>query len=169
MTIKIKTTLIIIFTFIIGMVAGSFITQAFYRYRMEKVLSMSAPALFTTHFERIIEPTAEQRESVRKILNKYGQQMFQMRQKNLKELFIINQSMQKELNSILTPEQQQRLQRRFFMRRPGRFFRPPGDDTPPPLPWQRDQLQHHPWEKPPTDKKEKPGDSEASGPVPARI
>jgi hypothetical protein len=158
MDIKIKTTLIILFTFIIGMVAGAIITRAFFKYRMEKVLSMSVPSGFAAHFERIIDPTDEQRESVRKILNKYGQQMFQMRQKSLKEFFSINQAMQTELNSILTPEQRKRLEERFFRNRPGRFFGPTGDGPP-----------HPPWQNPPPDREGKPGDHEASGPVPDSV
>ena len=162
MDIKIKTTLIILFTFIIGMVTGAIITRAFLKYRVEKVLSMSAPAGFAAHFERIIEPTDEQREIVRKILNKYGRQMFQMRQKNLKEFLSIDQAMQEELNSILTPEQRMRLEKRFSRRGSGRAFRPPGE-RPPRRPWQRDKRSPRPWRKNSPDKKEGPGGSGESG------
>jgi uncharacterized membrane protein len=157
MDIKIKTTLIILFTFIIGMMAGAVITRAFLKYRVEKVLSMSAPAGFTDHFERIIEPTDEQREAVRKILNKYGQQMFQMRQKNLKEFLSLNQAMKKELNSILTPQQIERLEERFLKHRPGKFLRP--GNGPPHPPWDGNGPPP-PWEKSPKDRKGKPQDHE---------
>jgi Spy/CpxP family protein refolding chaperone len=159
MNIKIKTTLIILFTFIIGMVAGSMITQAFLKYRMKKVLSMNMPAGFVSHFERIIEPTDEQRKALREILYKYGEKMSEMRQKIRQEFLPINRAMEEELNSILTPEQRQRLERRFFRRRPGGFFRRPGDK--PPGPWRRKfpDKDGPPWRKKGPGKMEKPGDS----------
>jgi Spy/CpxP family protein refolding chaperone len=161
MAIKIKTTLIILFTFILGMVAGSFITQAFFKYRMEKVLAMGAPEGFIDHFERIIEPTSKQRESVRKILDKYGQQMFQMRQKSLKAFLALNQAMQKELKSILTPRQQKRLEERLLKRPPGKFDRPgrPGNKHPHP-PWGVDEPPPPHWQQRPPDKEGKPQGNE---------
>jgi len=46
--------------------------------------------------------------------------------------------MEEEFNSILTPEQKKRLEKRFFRHRPGGFFRPPGDRPPGP-PWPGDK------------------------------
>jgi Spy/CpxP family protein refolding chaperone len=140
MNIKIKTTLIILITFIIGMLAGSMITQAYIKYRMKKFLSMDMPAGFANHFERIIEPTDEQRKALREILYKYGKKMSEMRQKIREEFLPIDKAMREELDAILTPEQKKRLEERFFRRGPGGFFRPPGDKPPGP-PW--------PGEKPP--------------------
>ncbi|MGD2091569.1 MAG: hypothetical protein PVH61_35680 [Candidatus Aminicenantes bacterium] len=158
MNIKIKTTLIILFTFIIGMVAGSMITQAYLKYRMKKFLSMNMPAGFADHFERIIEPTDEQRKALREILYKYGQKMSEMRQKIREEFLPINRAMQKELNSILTPEQKQRLERRFFRRGPRGFFRHPGDKPPGP-PWHGDKPPPPHWRKKEPGKIENPGGS----------
>jgi hypothetical protein len=163
MNIKIKTTLIILFTFIIGMVAGSMITQAFLKYRMKKVLSMNMPEGFAAHFERIIEPNDEQRKALREILYKYGEKLSKMREKIRQEFLPINKAMEDELNSILTPEQKKRLEKRFFRRGPGGFFRPPGDrhpgDRPPGPHWPDDKPPHPPWEDKGPGKMEKPRDN----------
>jgi uncharacterized membrane protein len=132
MNIKIKTTLIILITFIIGMVAGAMIGRVYLQHRMKKILSMRAPHGLIAHFERIIEPSEEQREAVRKILQKYGKKMFETSQKIRKEMRPIQKAMQEELDAILTPEQKKRLKKRFFMPRPGKY--------PPPFPG---------WRKPP--------------------
>jgi hypothetical protein len=149
MNIKIKTTLIILFTFIIGMAAGSMLTQVFFKFRMKKLLSMRAPLGFAAHFERIIQPTDEQRNAVRKILFKYGEKIHQVGQRIREEFIPINEAMHEELNAILTPEQKKRLEERFFRRGPGGFFPPPGDGPP------RDRPLS-PWSGPPPDKG-KPG------------
>lgn len=157
MNIKIKTTLIILFTFIIGMVAGSMVTQAFLKYRMKKVLSMNMPAGFAAHFERIIEPTDEQRKALREILYKYGEKLSVMREKIRQEFLPINKAMEEELDSILTPEQKKRLENRFFRRRPGGFFRPPGARPPGP-PWPGDKPSSPPWREKGPKPEEKTGD-----------
>lgn len=151
MNIKIKTTLIILITFIIGMLAGAMITQAYLKYRMKKFLSMDMPAGFAAHFERIIEPTDEQRKALREILYKYGEKLSKMREKIRQEFLPINKAMEEELNSVLTPEQKKRLEDRFFRRGPGGFFRPPGEkppgDRPPGPPWPGDKPPPPPWRK----------------------
>ena len=162
MNIKIKTTLIILITFIIGMVAGSMITRAYLKYRMKKILSMNMPAGFAAHFERIIEPTDEQRKALREILYKYGEKMSEMRQKIRQEFLPINQAMQEELNSILTPEQKQRLEERFFRHGPGGFFRPPGDKPPGP-PWHGDKPRRPPWLKKELKQKKKTENRDSVG------
>ena len=162
MNIKIKTTLIILITFIIGMVAGSMITQVYLKYRMKKILSMNMPAGFAAHFERIIEPTDEQRKALREILYKYGEKISEMRQKIRQEFLPINQAMQEEMDSILTPEQKQRLEKRFFGRGPGGFFRPPGDRPPGP-PWHGDKPPRPPWLKKEPEQKMKTENSGEEG------
>ncbi len=182
MNIKIKTTLIILITFIIGMLAGSMITQAFLKYRMKKILSMNMPAGFADHFERIIEPTDEQRKALREILYKYGEKLSEMREKIQQEFLPINKAMEEELDAVLTPGQKKRLEERFSRHAPGGFFRPPGDepprgffrphkdrshggffrppgDEPPGPPWHDDKPLPPPWWEKEPDKKEKPGDS----------
>jgi hypothetical protein len=174
MNIKIKTTLIILITFIIGMVAGSMITQAFLKYRMKKILSMNMPAGFADHFERIIEPTDEQRKALREILYKYGEKLSKMREKIRQEFLPINKAMEEELDAVLTPGQKKRLEERFSRhapggffrppkdRPPGGFFRPPGDEHPGP-PWHGDRPLPPPWWEKEPDKKEKPGDRVEEG------
>ncbi|MGE5341292.1 MAG: hypothetical protein ACM3SY_07395 [Candidatus Omnitrophota bacterium] len=119
MNIKIKTTLIILSIFIIGMVTGIMVTRAFIGYQMKKILSMRAPRGFTEHLERIIEPTETQRDQVRKVLTKYGAAFFAIDEKMRKELLSLKVAMGKELDAILTPEQKERLEQRFMRPRPG--------------------------------------------------
>ena len=170
MNIKTKTTLIILVTFIIGMAAGSMVTQVFIKYRMKKVLSMRVPEGFADHFERIIEPTPEQREAVREILYKYGKKMAEEGEKMREQFEANREALNKELEAILTPEQKKRLEERFFA--PGHGDRPPGppwmrvppdkEGKMPPPPWFRGfpgpdgKPQLPPWHKelPPQEKKQ---------------
>lgn len=163
MDIKIKSTLIILVTFIIGMIAGGMITQAFFKYQLEKALSMRLPKGFAAHFERIIEPTDVQRNALREILHKYGEKYSEIGQRIRKDFLPIQEAMRKELNSILTPEQRKRLDMRFFEHRPKRFFQRFPRKFPPPFPGEHKDRDGHlpgpPWREKRKDKEEKPKDS----------
>jgi dGTP triphosphohydrolase len=59
--------------------------------------------------ERIIQPDDQQREILRKTLKKRFDQIAAIREKHMEEVFVIYDSLQQDMSTILTKEQIQRL------------------------------------------------------------
>ena len=123
MNLKVKITFLIIITLIIGIVIGAMINRAVSQNRIKRILERRNPPIFISFYERIIGPEAEQRESVREILDKYAQRFSEIRIDFQEELESSFESMRAELDPLLTPEQKERLERGFP--RPPRFFPQP--------------------------------------------
>lgn len=119
-SIKAKTTVIIIVTFITGMVAGVLLDRAYMHHRMKGFLKMRTPKTFVDHFERVIQPTEEQSKKIRPILLKYGKQLTDIQRKFRSQFEPIHRALQKELAPILTKEQKERLTDRFTRRQRGK-------------------------------------------------
>ncbi len=138
MNVKLKSSIIIIVTFVFGMIAGALLNQTYLEYKMKKILSMRKPEGFAAHFERIIEPTNDQRKAVHEILLKYGKRIFEVGERFRKEFFPIPPEMKHDLDKILNPQQKKRLQEYFMKFGPPGFSRPFREGHPPgpgPHPW----------------------------------
>ena len=120
MNIKVKITFIIIITLAIGIVIGALLNRTLSQNRIKRILERRNPPIFISFYERIIEPDAEQRAKVRKVLNKYAQNLSEIRTNFQEELQSSFESMTAELEPLLTPEQKERLEKGFP--RPPRFF-----------------------------------------------
>jgi len=120
MNIKVKITFIIIITLAIGIVIGALLNRTLSQNRIKRILERRNPPIFISFYERIIEPNADQRDSVRKILDKYAQRFLEIRANSQEELQSSFESMTAELEPLLTPEQKERLEEGFP--RPPRFF-----------------------------------------------
>ncbi len=123
MNLKVKITFLIIMTLIIGIVIGAMINRAVSQNRIKRILERRNPPIFISFYERIIEPNADQHDSIRKILDKYAQSFSEIRTDFQEQLHSSFESMKAELDPLLTPEQKERLERGFP--RPPRFFPPP--------------------------------------------
>jgi len=119
MNIKVKITLIIIITLALGIVIGAMLNRALLQHRINRAFSWRSPEFMINNFIDIIEPDQEQRKLIREILNKNAERMMELRENHRKELQESFESLQKELDLILTPEQKRRLLRRL----PGPFQR----------------------------------------------
>ncbi len=114
MNIKLKMTFIIVITLVLGIVIGAMVNRAISQNRIRDILSRREPARFANHFENIIEPDAAQSKQIRNILSKHAKRISKIREKSREELQSSLKSMMEELDSILTPEQRKRLERRRF-------------------------------------------------------
>ena len=148
MNIQAKSSLILVFTLLIGIALGvlidrTLIHQSFVK-RMER---MQSPGAFMSNFERLIEPNEDQFNHVKKIVEKYSQRLFEQSQNTRQEMTAIMDSLKAELEPILTSEQKERLEQRFQRvgRRPfgrsGRKSRRPFDKEPPAPPPNHDKKQ----------------------------
>jgi Spy/CpxP family protein refolding chaperone len=118
MNIKAKTALIIISTLIIGIIFGALLSRAYLHHRIRRAFSMVNPNRSMTFFEQTINPTPEQREQIRKIIQKHTKTVSEL-QKTLREGMESSfESLRKELDSVLTPEQKERLEKMMRNRRP---------------------------------------------------
>jgi uncharacterized membrane-anchored protein YhcB (DUF1043 family) len=137
MNTKVKITLIIIVTLVIGIVLGAMLNRTFLRYRIQRAFANRNPVGMVSFMERNIQPTPDQREQIREILEKHRIKSQEIRDRFLEEMQSVFESMETELDPILTPEQKKRLKRRSF----GPWRAPRG------LPDRR-----RPWRKPPREK-----------------
>jgi hypothetical protein len=139
MNTKVKVALIIIVTLIIGIVLGAMFNRAFMRHRIQKAFADRNPRGMVSFIERSIRPTPEQREQIRQILDKHRIKSAEMREKFMKDMRAEFESLEAELDPILTPEQKNRLKRRLrgpwldrgrFPDRRGPRRGPPGEKPP---------------------------------------
>ena len=118
MNMKVKTTVVIIITLIIGIVLGAMLNRTFLHQRIRRAFDAVNPNRFTMILERAIDPTAEQKKQIREILQKHSKDISDLR-KNLRDGMQSSlQSLQKELDFVLTPEQKERLEKMMREREP---------------------------------------------------
>ena len=125
MNMKVKTTIVIIITLIFGIVLGAMINRTFTHRRIRRAFDAVNPGRFTMILERAINPTEEQTKQIREILQNHAKQIEKMRKEAMEGMETSLQSLKKELDSVLTPEQKDRLEnlvkeRRPWMRREGK-------------------------------------------------
>jgi hypothetical protein len=125
MNLKVKSSLIIIFTLIIGMLLGGVVVATFLKKdgMRDRIAAMRKPDGFSRRFERIIEPDSSQQEIIREILGKHFNRVKKT-----------SHSLRMELEPILTKEQKERLIQRLgkihrWGPKPGEFPRPPFDEN----------------------------------------
>jgi Spy/CpxP family protein refolding chaperone len=135
MNTKVKIALIIIMTLVLGIVLGAMLNRAFIRYRIRRAFADRNPVGMVAFMEKNIQPTPDQREQIREILERHRIKTEEIREKFMEEMRQEFESLDAELDPILTPEQKKRLKRRFFRPRDDRRHRPDRPDPwrmPPP-------------------------------------
>ena len=139
MNTKVKIALIIIVTLVIGIVLGAMLNRAFMRFRIQRAFADRNPMGMISFIEKDIRPTPDQREKIREVLEKHRKKSLDLREKFMMEMQAEFESLEAELDPILTPEQKNRLKRRFRgpWRDPRRFpdprrprRKPPGEKQP---------------------------------------
>lgn len=118
MNMKVKTTIVIIITLIFGIVLGAMLNRSFTHRRIKRAFDAVNPNRFTMIIERAIDPTPEQKKQISEILQKHAKKDAEFRKKLADEMQSSIQSLQKELESVLTPEQKERLEKMMKERRP---------------------------------------------------
>jgi hypothetical protein len=139
MNTKMKVALIIIVTLVIGIVFGALLNRAFMRHRIQRAFADRNPRGMISFIERNIRPTQDQREMIRAILDKHRKKTADLREKFMMDMQAEFESLEVELDPILTPEQKKRLKRRIrgpwrdlqrFPDRRGPRRKPPGEKPP---------------------------------------
>ena len=131
MNLKVKSSLIIIVTLIIGMVLGVIFTRSFFRPpNMFDIMSeLRSPRGFAERFERIIDPSESQKEKIRYILQLHFERIHNQSQQFRKHFIELSDSLRADLDPILNEDQKERLDKmeeRFREhKRPGFGPRPP--------------------------------------------
>jgi hypothetical protein len=130
-TTKWKSILIIAGTLIIGIIIGSLFTATFLKNRaFDRIAELRQERGFVQRIERIIKPDADQEKQVQQILTNHFDRMRRMGEEMRLNFKAANDSLIKELEPVLRPEQLERFKRR--LERMKRFGGPPGPPHRPP-------------------------------------
>ena len=102
MNMKVKTTLIIFFTLLIGIILGIFIERTIMRFRFQKRFAeVRHTRGITRIFERIIEPDEFQYQLVKEILAKYSKRLHDLRESSHQEMTVVFDSLKAEIDQML--------------------------------------------------------------------
>lgn len=110
MTTRTKSVLIIIGTFVIGVLIGALINGAMVRHRMNRIDKMRTVPGFSSEMQKIIQPTKEQLPKIEPILNRTANALVQLGKQQFEHANVIVDSMVVDLNPYLTKEQITRLE-----------------------------------------------------------
>ncbi len=125
MNVKFKSILVISTTLIIGMILGSLITATFLKNRaFDRIADWRTERGFVQRIERIIQPDESQKEQINKILIRHFEKMHELGEKIRFNFEAMNDSLIKDLEPVLRPDQITRFKQR--MERMKRFGGPPG-------------------------------------------
>ncbi|UCC38967.1 MAG: hypothetical protein JSV96_14320 [Candidatus Aminicenantes bacterium] len=120
MNMKLKITFVFIITLALGIVFGFMVNRTYSQKRIRNILSSRSPEFFVTFYERILEPDTKQSKMIREILDNHAKRISEIRENFTDEMQSELESMKAEIDPILTPEQKERLKRRFPGRPPRR-------------------------------------------------
>lgn len=114
MNIKVKTYIIILTTFTIGILVGTLLDRTLMRYNYQHKLDrMRNPKGLFGMLNHIIEPDAAQSKEIREILQKRSKQIFEHGEKSRMQMAVIMDSLHAEIEPLLSDEQKKRLQNRI--------------------------------------------------------
>jgi hypothetical protein len=136
MSIQWKSTFIIIATLVIGILIGVFLAGPVMHRRVARRVMDRGPEMFTQMMERVIEPTPDQEEAVRSVLEEHSSRLEELHEDFRTEMVTTMDSLKADLDPILNDEQKARLEERhhrlerFMERGPGHRMKgkpgPPG-------------------------------------------
>ena len=111
MNLKVKSSLIIIVTFIIGLVLGIIITKSFFRppKMIDRITELRKQEGFMKRFEKIIDPDESQKEKIKFILQNHFERMHNQSLEFRDRFMNLNDSLRADLDPILNDEQKERL------------------------------------------------------------
>jgi len=113
MSTKVKSSLIVLTTLLLGVVLGALSTGALQKKKQALQNRMPHHERFERIMQRIIQPTGEQAQQIQAILDKRYDQIAGLQESFQDQIFALYDSMRTDLSQILTPAQQERLDRRL--------------------------------------------------------
>lgn len=129
MTPKVKSSILLISTLIIGMLLGALVNARVAEQRVQQIESLRSQRGFVQYLERGIKPVDDQqRAEIRTVLQRTQERMGLHMRQSRQEVRAILDSMRTELDTVLTDEQMRRLERHLQQRSRGPRLqgRPPG-------------------------------------------
>ncbi|MBD3387103.1 hypothetical protein GF407_19520 [candidate division KSB1 bacterium] len=127
MKIETKTSFILLVTLLIGIAIGFLFNRVLDRKKVDQFRDLHESRGFFHLFERILDPTPAQQDTMQQILDGYFARFRDLRRHQTMELRALVDSLEADLMPVLTEEQKKRLleKRQLFKDRPRRFP-PPG-------------------------------------------
>jgi|GEM_PF-1182172 len=113
MSTKVKSSLIVLATLLIGIVLGALSTGALQKKKQAQNSRLPHHERFEKIMERIIRPTEEQAQQIEAILDKRYDQIAGLQQSFQDQVFALYDSMRTDLSQVLTEEQQERLEKKL--------------------------------------------------------
>ena len=124
MTLHTKSALIVLATLIIGILCGGLVSGIIRRNQGDGFMGPPSPERFSGFLlNRIVQPDDTQRAEMQRILEKYGPQFEDTMSRHREEIRALIDSLEQEIDPLLTDEQRERLRerrdhgRRFFDKR----------------------------------------------------
>ncbi len=109
MMTKMKVMIIIIATLIIGILLGVVGRGAFMKHRHQKLDSMERTELFLSRLNETVNPDSSQKPRVEEIAKRTAEKIEVLFDHHQAQMAILVDSMKRELATVLSPEQQRRL------------------------------------------------------------
>jgi hypothetical protein len=109
MTTKLKVTLVIIATLIIGIVLGVVGRGVLMKHHRQKLDKIERTELFLTRINEAVDPDSSQKPKVEEIAKRTAERIEILFDHHQSQMATLVDSMKRELSAILTPSQQQRL------------------------------------------------------------
>lgn len=119
MNTKTKSILVIIGALLIGIIIGAMGSTMVRRNLFEdRIARFRTPEGFTQRLIEVIQPDPEQREAINDILKKNHQKMLEFGKEGMERIKNHADSLLKELEPVLRPDQLERLKKRLMERPP---------------------------------------------------
>ena len=114
-----KSILLLSGSFVTGTLLGALLMGAFFVNRVQRFKELRQPPRLAEHIETTIDPTPEQRQAVRDVLEDAAPAAIEIMDKARREMRALNDSILTELKPILKEEQFARLQEQMRLGGPG--------------------------------------------------
>jgi hypothetical protein len=109
MTLHLKPAIIIIATLLLGILFGVVISNTLARQQGEKLRALTEPDPFVSFHFRIVDPTDDQQEQLQPIIRKYHNRLLEVRETHFRETSTILDEMYRDLATVLSEEQMEKL------------------------------------------------------------
>ncbi len=125
MNVRTKSGIVIILTLCIGFALGMLVDRSMMKRELhQRFARMRNPRGLARMLEQIIEPTDAQYDDVKGILDRYSKRFHQLGFQSRQQMMSMMDSLNAELDTVLTDQQKMKLQRRMSRMRQmmdGRF------------------------------------------------
>ncbi|NQU66876.1 MAG: hypothetical protein HQ510_02935 [Candidatus Marinimicrobia bacterium] len=109
-----KSIVIIVSILVLGLILGILSTRFLIKGRVSDFADMRNPKGFVNLFERMLDPSDEQADAVKNILDSHHERFLVLREKHLEDMRTIMDSLQSELEPHLSKDQLKRFEERML-------------------------------------------------------